>query len=69
MLLESGIYIFSEPLLAIFCSCDEDISVVGFVASRLELRSALVAIVSELDRTVDKFHESCDPRPFGGTVV
>ena len=69
MLLDSGISVFSEPLLVISCPWEEDISVVGFVASRLEFRSVLVAIVSGLDRTVDTFHESCDLGPFGGTVV
>ena len=53
----------------IVCPWDEDISVVGFVASTWEVKSVSVAVVSELDRAVDIFNESCDLEPFDGIVV
>ena len=69
VLLKSVIFVFSEPSLVIVGPWDEDISVVGFVASIWEVKSVSVAVVSELDRAVGTFHESCDLGPFGGIVV
>ena len=69
VLFKSVIFVISEPLLVIIGPWDEDISVVGFVASMWEVKSVSVAVVSELDKAVDTFNESCDLGPFGGIVV
>ena len=69
VLLEFVIFVFSELLLVIVVPWDKDISVVGFVASTWEVKSVSVAVVSELDRAADTFHESCDLGSFGGIVV
>ena len=69
MLLTSVIFVFSKPLLVIVGPWEEDISVVGLVASTWGVKSVSVTIVSELDTTADRFHESCDLESFIEIVV
>ena len=69
VLLESVIFVFSEPLLVIVGPLDWGISVVGFVALTWVVRSVLAAVVLVLDRAMDTFNESRDLEPFDWIVV
>lgn len=64
VLCKSHIFIFSEPLIVIVYPWEEDISFDGW-----EVKFVSVAVVSELDRGVDTFHESCDLGSFDGIIV
>ena len=70
VLLEFSISLVGEPLLVMVCSWDQDISVVGVVASMdFGVESVSVAVASKLDRGIDTFHEPCDLWLLGGIVL